>query len=115
MLRIAGSSYFLWLAWAIGRQAAPGTSSKVGATPIGFLAGLLLVWTNPKGRTMAISAAGSFAPLTDSPVALAAALAIVFGLGGAWLARTIHSELGCRTFNVTLAVLLVASIALLWR
>jgi hypothetical protein len=34
-LRVAGSAYFLWLAWTIGWQGAPGSKSAVGAKPIG--------------------------------------------------------------------------------
>ena len=126
VLRVAGSAYFLWLAWTIGRQGAPESKSAVGAKPIGFIAGLLLLWANPKGWTMAISAAGSFAHVADSPIALASTLGAVFGLsaalslslwctGGVWLSRTVHSEKGWRGLNTTLAVLLVVSIALMWR
>jgi len=127
ILRIVGSLYFLWLAWTIGRQAAPGTRTGIDANPIGFGAGFLLLWANPKGWTMAISSAGSFGRLADTPAALAALLAIVFGLsaalslslwctGGVWLARSIRPDAGWRwrILNVTLAALLVASIALLW-
>jgi hypothetical protein len=76
---------------------------------------------------MAISSASSFGRLADTPAALAALLAIVFGLsaalslslwctGGVWLARSIRPDAGWRwrILNVTLAALLVASIALLW-
>lgn len=126
ILRVAGTVYFLWLAWTIARQAAPSTRARADTNPIGFVAGLLLLWVNPKGWTMAISAAGSFGRLADHPVALAALLAIVFGIsaaislslwctGGVWLARAIRSDFGWRVLNISLAALLVASIALLWQ
>ena len=125
VLRVVGSAYFLWLAWTIGRQGAPAEKAHGDATPIGFTTGLLLLWVNPKGWTMAISAAGSFARLTNSPVELAAVLAMVFGLsaalsltfwciGGVWIARTITTGAGWRTLNVSLAFLLVISVAMLW-
>ena len=124
-LRVVGSAYLLWLAWTIGRQAA-GNKSSGPAAPIGFIAGLLLLWANPKGWTMAIAAAGTYGRLAGSPVALAAILGATFGVsaalslsiwctGGVWLARTIRSERGWRVLNVTLALLLAASIALMWR
>jgi threonine/homoserine/homoserine lactone efflux protein len=125
-LRIVGSAYFLWLASTIGWQGAPGSKSAIGARPIGFIAGLFLLWANPKGWTMAISAALSFARVADRPIALASTLGAVFGLsaalslsfwctGGVWLSRTVHSEKGWRVLNTSLAVLLVVSIASMWR
>jgi threonine/homoserine/homoserine lactone efflux protein len=125
-LRIAGSAYLLWLAWTIGRQGAPGNKSSGPVAPIGFAAGLLLLWANPKGWTMAIAAAGTYARLADNPIALAAILGAVFGVsatlslsiwctGGVWLAHIISSETGWRALNVTLALLLAASIVLMWR
>lgn len=125
-LRIVGSAYLLWLAWTIGRQGAPGSGSNGPTTPIGFVAGLLLLWANPKGWTMAIATAGTYARLADNPLTLAAILGAVFGLsaslslsiwcsGGVWLARVIRSVRGWRVLNVTLALLLAASIVLMWR
>lgn len=110
----------------IGQRGPPGSKTRSDANPIGFIAGLFLLWANPKGWTMAISAAGAFARIGDNPVGLAAVLAAVFGLsaaislslwctGGVWLASTIRTQAGWRFLNVMLAVLLVASIVLLWR
>jgi threonine/homoserine/homoserine lactone efflux protein len=124
-LHIVGSAYLLWLAWTIGSRTSPGNKSSDPA-PIGFMAGLLLLWPNPKGWTMAIAAAGTYARLADSPVSLAMILGATFGVsaalslsiwctGGVWLARTTRSDRGWRALNVILAVLLVASIALMWR
>jgi threonine/homoserine/homoserine lactone efflux protein len=125
VLRVVGSAYFLWLAWTIARQGAPAGKSRNNAKPIGFAAGLLLLWVNPKAWTMAISAVGSFARLTDSPTALAALLAAIFGgsaalsltiwcLGGSWIAGVIHAPAAWRAVNISLALLLVISIAMLW-
>jgi LysE type translocator len=61
ILRIIGSLYFLWLAWTIGRQAAPGTRTRTDTNPIGFVAGLLLLW--------AIQRAGPWPSLLRAPSA----------------------------------------------
>jgi threonine/homoserine/homoserine lactone efflux protein len=125
-LRLVGSAYLLWLAWTIGRQGAPAGTTNGSASPIGFLAGLLLLWANPKGWSMAIAAAGTYAQLTESPITTAALTGGVFGVsatvslaiwcvGGLWLARTIRSETGWRALNVTLAIVLVASTISMWR
>ncbi len=125
-LRIAGTAYFLWLAWRIARQGAPGSGPAARTAPLGFFAGALLLWANPKGWSMAVATAAGFAGLAESPLLLAAILGAVFAtaaslslslwcMGGAWLGRLLRSERQWRAVNLSLAALLLASVVLLWR
>jgi threonine/homoserine/homoserine lactone efflux protein len=125
-LRIAGSAYLLWLAWTIGRLGAPTSRTGAAASPMGFFKGLLLLWLNPKGWTMAMAAASAYAGLSDDPVRLAIVLGAVFGstamlslmlwcMGGQWLSRVLKTETQWRTVNVTLGLLLAASVVPMWK
>ncbi|MBL4891414.1 MAG: LysE family transporter [Rhizobiaceae bacterium] len=124
-LKVFGSTYLLWLAWTIGKQGAPKSSGDAD-TPIGFLKGLLLLWLNPKGWTMAVSAAAAFASLSDSPQRLAILLGTVFGtaallslslwcIGGQWLSLFLKTEQQWRYVNIALGLLLAISIIPMWR
>jgi threonine/homoserine/homoserine lactone efflux protein len=125
-LRIAGSVYLLWLAWTIGRLGAPASRKDAAASPIGFFKGLLLLWLNPKGWTMALAAASAYAGLSGDPLRLAILLGSVFGLaatlsltlwciGGRWLSRVLETEMQWRTTNICLVLLLAASVVPMWR
>jgi threonine/homoserine/homoserine lactone efflux protein len=124
-LRLFGSAYLLWLAWTIGRRGAPSTGGAQRERPIPFVGGFLLLWSNPKGWTLAVGAAGAYTALADDPVQLGLLLAAVFGIaataslllwcsGGQVLARLLKSELQWRVVNIALALLLVASILPMW-
>jgi len=123
-LRIAGSAYLLWLAVLIGRQGTPGSRGGAEA-PLGLLAGLLLLWANPKAWTMALAAAGTYTALADDPLMLAVLVGGVFFvaasasltawcLGGAWLARAIRADWQWRALNIVFALLLAGSVVLMW-
>lgn len=125
-LRIAGSAYILWLAWMIGRQAGPGSRSGASATPLGLVSGLVLLWMNPKAWTMAAATASAYSGLSQSPMLLAVITGVVFACtasvslafwcaGGAWLARLLKTDTQWRVVNIMLAVLLAASVALMWQ
>ena len=122
-MKVAGSAYLVWLAWQTARRGSP---HLVGdARPIGFLAGVWLLWHNPKGWAMTLGAAASFAALASTPVRLGALLGIVFGLSallslalwcaaGLLLARAMRSEAQWRALNIALGVLLALSIVPIW-
>lgn len=123
-LAALGTVYFLWLAVTIARAGAPDLETG-GGSPLGFLAGLLLLWLNPKAWTMTLGAAASFGALAPDPLRLAFILGGVFlvfstaalsawCLGGAVLARTLSTPRQWRVLNLTLAALLVVSIVPVW-
>ena len=124
-LRLFGSAYLLWLAWTIGRRGAPNPGGAQRERPIRFVGGFLLLWSNPKGWTLAVGAAGAYTALADNPVRLGLLLAAVFGIaaivslllwcsGGQVLARLLKTERQWRAVNIALALLLVASILPMW-
>jgi threonine/homoserine/homoserine lactone efflux protein len=124
-MRAAGSAYMLWLALAIARSGAPGRGAKLGR-PTSFVGGMLLLWANPKGWAMTLSAAAAFAALASGPAHLAMLLGVAFGttaavslslwcIAGQVLAALLRSDWQWRALNVVLGFLLAASVIPLWR
>jgi threonine/homoserine/homoserine lactone efflux protein len=124
VLRGAGSAYLLWLAWKIARSGRPNLTSKT-KKPLTFASGVMLLWLNPKGWTMTLSAAATFATLATSPAELAALLGVTFGVfatlslsvwcvTGLLLARVLRTDQQWRLTNAVLGLLLAASIAPIW-
>lgn len=123
VVRVLGSVYLLWLAWSVARTGAPGQTTL--AEPRRFRTGVLLLWLNPKAWAVTLSAAGAFATSVDGPLRLAALLGGAFlvgaslsqllwcSLGGA-VARLLTKPWHWRALNVSLAVLVVASVVPLW-
>jgi threonine/homoserine/homoserine lactone efflux protein len=125
-LRAAGSAYLLGLAWTIGRRGSPAASSGEPRTPIGFVAGFVLLWMNPKGWTLAVAAVSAYAGLSGDPCRLALLLGATFGVaaalsltlwctGGAWLSRFLRTDRQWRIANIILGLLLAGSIIPMWR
>ena len=123
-LKAIGSTYLLWLAWKIGRGGRPDLESE-NAKPVTFASGVLLLWLNPKGWTMTLSAAASFAALATSPAKSAILLGACFGIAatlslsiwcvaGLMLARVLRTDWHWRVTNAALGSLLVASIIPIW-
>lgn len=123
-LTALGTAYFLWLAVTIARSGAPDLDPG-GTAPLGFFAGLMLLWLNPKAWTMTLGAAASFGALAPDPLRLALLLGGVFilfataaltawCLGGALLARMLSTSRQWRALNLTLAALLIVSIVPVW-
>jgi threonine/homoserine/homoserine lactone efflux protein len=84
-----------------------------------------MLWYNPKGWAMTVSAAASFVALAEGPIRLGLLLGVTFGLAavgslslwcaaGLLLARVVRTETEWRVLNVALGVLLAASILPIW-
>lgn len=125
IMKVLGSVYLIWLAWKIASSGAPKQSANTPKTPTGFIGGALLLWLNPKGWTMALGAAASFAALTPDPVRLAAILGSAFGLAaivslvlwctaGVLLGRTLRTDRHWRIANAALGVLVALSVVPIW-
>jgi threonine/homoserine/homoserine lactone efflux protein len=123
-MKIAGSAYLVWLAWKIGRSGPPNLDRDL-ARPTSFVGGAGLLLLNPKGWTMALGAAASFAMLARDPVELAMVLGATLGLAsaaslvlwclaGALLARLLRTERQWRLVNAALGLLLALSVAPMW-
>lgn len=122
-MKAAGSAYLLWLALQTARRGAPHLAGNV--RPTGFLAGLWMLWHNPKGWAMTVGAAASFAALANGPGQLGMLLGTIFGCcallslslwctTGVLLARALKSETQWRALNIALGGLLALSVVPIW-
>lgn len=122
-LMVASAAYLLYLAWKIANAAPPG-DAPTDARPFTFLQAAAFQWVNPKAWYMAIYAQTNFAPeggVMGVAWAGAIAVALVFSLtnlpsvtvwawGGVQLRQWLEAPGRLRAFNITMAVLLVASL-----
>lgn len=123
-MKTAGTLYLLWLAWKVAKAPGPGTG-KTAAKPIGYIAGLCMLWYNPKAWAMTGSAAAAYANLTSDPSQLAALMGLSFAvaacvslsiwcIAGRELARRIRKPVHWRVVNGAMGALIVASIVPMW-
>lgn len=123
-LQIAGTVYLLWLAWKVAVAPAPNTVMKA-ARPMGYIAGLWMLWHNPKGWAMTAAAAAAYTNLASSPMQMAVLMASSFGLAaiaslsiwcvaGRELAKRISQPRHWRIINGLLGALIVASTIPMW-
>ncbi len=119
-LMIASALYLVWLAWKNANAAPPDGATATGR-PLGFFQAAGFQWVNPKAWYMAIYAQTNFAPAGEASWAGAVAVALVFAAvnlpsvatwawGGTQIRRWLAAPGRLRAFNVTMAVLLVASL-----
>lgn len=123
-MKAVGSLYLLWLAWRIGTSGPPRLKTE-HAKPTSFLAGIGLLWVNPKGWAMTSGAALSFAALAQEPSQLALLLGSIFAaaailslslwcLAGQLLTRLLRADWHWRATNILLSLLLALSIIPTW-
>lgn len=120
VLALASMAWMLWLAWAIARSTAPGEDRGVAAPrPFTFLQAALFQWVNPKAWMVAVTVVATHAiagPVWLSALVIALVfLCVTLPVVGTWAAA--GHGLGryltgtrSRIFNVTMAILLVASL-----
>lgn len=123
-MKLLGSLYLFWLAMQIALRGQPGKAA-VTQKPSRFIAGVALLWQNPKAWAMTLSAAASFASITHSAESLAVLLGFIFAalsmaslalwcVAGVVLACVLKTERQWRLLNRFLGGLLIASIVPLW-
>ena len=111
--------YLLWLAWKIGTAAPAAPQAPEAARPITFWQAAAFQWVNPKAWMMVISALTFYA--ADQSLAAVLLVAGVFGainlpcislwtFLGQEMRRVLTSPARLRAFNVTMALLLVATL-----
>ena len=119
LLKFAGGAYLLWIAWKIGtsRNLGEGTA---GARPMTFLQAAAFQWVNPKAWVMAVSAMATYTDAgnyTASVLLVGVAFALVnfpsvstwAGFGSA-LRQWLSDPVRLKWFNISMALLLVASL-----
>lgn len=118
VLKALSVAYMLYLPWRIA-NAGQAKAKKAGPRPLGFLGAAAFQWVNPKAWAMALTAITVYVP-GATPLSLLFA-ATVFGFVnlpsvtcwtvlGQQMARVLGNPVRLRVFNVTMALLLVASL-----
>ena len=123
VLKWIGSAWLLWLAWKIARAGSPGHGND--RPPLGFLGAAAFQWVNPKAWMLALAAIPAFSTpagnvLVETLIIAGAFLLVSFPALAVWAgvgrgaAVLLDSPARLRGFNVTMALLLVAPVALVF-
>ena len=119
-LDVVSVLYMSWLAWKIA-TAVPPEAGEVKGRPFTFLQAAAFQWVNPKAWVMAITAITNFAPMDRGLVFGSLVVALVFlsmnipaitlwAALGVQVRRLLGKARRLRIFNVTMAILLMASL-----
>ncbi len=118
-LKVAGCAYLLYIAWKIGSSRTL-SEGKSGAVPMTFLQAAAFQWVNPKAWVMAVSAMAAYTSEHNYLMSVAI-VGVIFaavnvpsvstwaGFGSA-LRQWLSDPVRLKWFNITMAVLLVASL-----
>ncbi|WP_351016592.1 LysE family translocator [Shewanella sp. AC91-MNA-CIBAN-0169] len=120
VIKVIGISYLLYLSWLIANSSNKMEGKKV-SKPFSFLQAAAFQWVNPKGWIMAVGAIATFTSvqqeINSQVVTIASVfLCVAFPCAIVWLGfgvalkRLLKNERQQRIFNITMALLLVASI-----
>ncbi|WP_456388711.1 LysE family translocator [Profundibacter sp.] len=125
VLKVGSVIYLLYLAYKIGTNCTPPDQANSRAKPFTFLQAAAFQWVNPKAWAMALTALGVYAPPSPT-VAQIAMVAGAFALVnfpsittwvvlGQQMSRFLHTPRRLMIFNITAALLLVATLyPILW-
>jgi threonine/homoserine/homoserine lactone efflux protein len=120
VLKYAGAAYLIYLAVIIAMSAPSVPGKADGRRPMTFWAAVLFQWVNVKGWVMAIGCITAYGAIAGFPwniviqsavmLALGALSSLAWALAGSWLQPLLSSPRAVRAFNVSMAVLLLASL-----
>jgi threonine/homoserine/homoserine lactone efflux protein len=122
-MKLGGSVYLLYLAWQVAGAGA--LERTTAARPMGLLQAIAFQLVNPKVWVFALGAMATFRP-TSLPVifgsvlvalvmvAVAIPSSLVWAIGGEAIDRLIERPRTRRAVSLTLALLVVATVALVW-
>ena len=122
-MKLGGSLYLLYLAWQVAGAGA--LERTTAARPMGLLQAIAFQLVNPKVWIFALGAMATFRP-GNLPVALGSVLvalammavaipsSAVWAIGGEALNRLIERPAARRAVSITLALLVVATVVLVW-
>jgi threonine/homoserine/homoserine lactone efflux protein len=122
VMRWVGAAWLLLLAWKIARAPAPDTKGPGGGRRVmGFGGAAAFQWVNPKGWLIALAAAGMFVRPDETLWMQGTRIVAVFFtvaipcmipwvLLGAGAGRLLNSARKLRVFNISMALLLLASV-----
>jgi threonine/homoserine/homoserine lactone efflux protein len=119
ILKYAGAAYLVYLAAAIAMSGPP-KPGKAGKGPMTFLGAAMFQWVNVKGWVMVIGTITAYAAIATFPwnIAIQTVLSLAMGivstslwtLFGSALRPVLTSAIAVRTFNIVMAILLLASL-----
>lgn len=120
LLKIIGSAYLTYLAYKIATAPVSDFESSKGR-PFSFLQAAAFQWVNPKAWALAVGATVTYTVISDTyvfQVLIIGVIFLVFGSPcimlwlwfGASLKNVLQNPKYLRTFNITMALLLVASL-----
>lgn len=119
VLKVIGGVYLLYLAWQIANSGRVETGEAIGK-PMTFMAAALFQWVNPKAWVMAMYAMTAYTGLPDFTssvfIVTGAFVVINFPSVSIWcgfgvaLREWLSDPKRLRIFNITMALLLVASL-----
>jgi threonine/homoserine/homoserine lactone efflux protein len=118
-MRWLGAAYLLWLAFKLA-MAGPVGETEYRGKPLGFFGAAAFQWINPKAWVIAVSALTAYA-VSENYTRSVLVVALVSGivslpciaawvLFGTAMRRVLSNPRFVRPFNITMALLLVASI-----
>jgi threonine/homoserine/homoserine lactone efflux protein len=123
LLRYMGAAYLLWLAWKLANSGPISQTDGAVAKPMSFLAAAAFQWVNPKAWIMIISAITTYAASAGSTSKIGQVLLVVLIFGvvnlplvacwaafGSGMRKFLQDPKKLRIFNITMAMLLVASL-----
>jgi threonine/homoserine/homoserine lactone efflux protein len=120
ILKYLGAAYLIYLAVAIALSGPPKAGEDKRGGPMTFLGAAMFQWVNAKGWVMVIANITAYAAIASFPwnIAMQTAITLVVGtastvawaLFGSALRPILTSEHAVRAFNITMALLLLASL-----
>ena len=121
-LKIVGILYLLWMAFKIANNKSSfDVKEAEKSKPFTFVQSAAFQWVNPKAWIMAITAISIFVTSQENNFMQVLIIALIYMLsglistntwtaGGVVLKRFIKSQSSIKIFNITMAILLVASV-----
>jgi threonine/homoserine/homoserine lactone efflux protein len=123
VLKVVGSLYLLYVAYLVLGSGGVGRTDV--SNPFSFWQAIAFQCVNPKAWIFVIAAVGTFLPpalpwlvgvvlLTGILMVVVVGSSTIWAVGGASLGRMVDDERVRRVVSITLALLLVASVVLIW-
>jgi threonine/homoserine/homoserine lactone efflux protein len=123
VLKVAGSAYLLYVAYLVAGSGGVGRTDI--AQPLSVWQGVVFQFVNPKAWIFSVAAVGTFLPralprlvavalLTGILMVVVVGSSSIWAAGGAALGRVVEDERRRRGVSIVLAILLVASVVLIW-
>lgn len=119
VLKYVGAAYLLYLAWKIANSGGM-EDGAVNGKPMTFLQAAAFQWVNPKAWVMAVGVIATYTPQAGffANLVIATVVCGIVNLPsiGVWvtfgtaLRRVLHKPWAIRAFNISMALLLVASL-----